>query len=92
MNIARHSQASRAEVLLKEVGTEIQGSLQDDGVGFDLLRARNGNGFGLVTMEQRIKRLGGRLSIETSPGKGTRIFFTVLLKDGEPLAVNIAQH
>jgi signal transduction histidine kinase len=80
MNIARHSQASRAEISLKEVGMEIQGSVKDDGVGFDLKRARADNGFGLITMEERMKKLGGRLSMETSPGKGTRILFRAPLK------------
>ena len=79
-NIARHSQASRAEILLKELETEIQGSVKDDGVGFDLNRARDDSEFGLITIEERIKKLGGRLSIEASPGKGTKILFRAPLK------------
>ena len=91
MNVARHSQASRAEVYLKEMENEIQGSLKDDGVGFDLAQVKNGNRFGLVTMKERIKKLGGSLSIETSPGKGTRIFFTAPIKAREPSAVKSIQ-
>ena len=82
INVARHSQASRAEILLKELQTEIQGSLEDDGVGFNPDRVRGENEYGLVGMEERIRRLGGRLSIETSPGKGTKIFFRAPLKAG----------
>lgn len=80
MNVARHSQASKTEILLKEVGREIQGSLEDDGVGFDLAGAKDGSGFGLINMEERVKKLGGDLTIETSPGKGTRISFRLPLK------------
>jgi signal transduction histidine kinase len=80
MNVARHSQASRTELLLKEVGTQIDGSLSDDGVGFDLATAKNGSGLGLATMEERIKKLGGDLWIESLPGKGTKILFRAPLK------------
>ncbi len=82
LNIARHAHASKAQILLKQSEREIQGTVEDDGIGFNLDRARDGDGFGLVTMEERINRLGGKLSIESSPGKGTRINFSLpLAKD-----------
>lgn len=74
-NVTRHAHASKAEILLQETGAEIRGLLKDDGVGFDASAARNGDGFGLISMEERIKKLGGELSVETSPGRGTRISF-----------------
>ena len=74
-NVTRHAHASKAEILLEETGAEIRGSLKDDGVGFDASAARNSDGFGLISMEERIKKLGGELSVETSPGRGTRISF-----------------
>ena len=74
-NIARHAHASTVDILLKQVGTEIHGSLKDDGVGFDLSSAKNSASFGLGVMDERIRKLGGSLSIETSPGKGTTISF-----------------
>jgi signal transduction histidine kinase len=78
MNVTRHSQASRTEVLLKQVGKSIQGNLSDDGVGFNVSQT-NGHGLGLTTMKNRIKKLGGELSVESSPGKGTRINFVLPL-------------
>ena len=80
MNVTRHSQASRTEVFLKQVGKSIQGNLTDDGVGFDLAQATNGQGLGLSTMKERIKRLGGELRVDSSPGKGTRINFVLPLR------------
>ena len=74
-NVTRHAHASKAEILLEETGAEIRGSLKDDGIGFDAPAARNSDGFGLISMEERIKKLGGELSVETSPGRGTRISF-----------------
>ena len=79
MNVTRHSQASRTEVLLKQVGKSIQGNLRDDGVGFNVTQT-NGQGMGLSTMRNRIKKLGGELSVESSPGKGTRINFILPLQ------------
>jgi len=79
-NIARHAHASTVDILLKQVGTEIHGSLEDDGVGFDLSAAKNGTSFGLGVMDERIRKLGGSLSIETSAGRGTTISFSAPLK------------
>ncbi len=83
MNIARHANASRAEVLLKQNEKEIRGELRDDGVGFNMARIKNGhNGLGLGAMKERVEKLGGILSIETAPGKGTRIWFHVTADAG----------
>jgi signal transduction histidine kinase len=77
MNIIRHSQASRADVVLKQTETEIRGSLIDDGVGFDPSVATNDDGVGLPSMRERINRLGGELEIQSSPGKGAMISFVL---------------
>jgi signal transduction histidine kinase len=79
MNVTRHSHASRAEMLLRRNKTEIHGSLSDDGVGFDPTAATNDSGLGLHTMKDRIKGLGGEISIDTTPGKGTKISFILPL-------------
>ena len=75
MNIIRHSQASRADVVLRQTRTEIQGSLRDDGIGFDPNKTRNDQGLGLLSMKERVKRLGGKLEVQSSPGKGAKVSF-----------------
>ncbi|MGH7768142.1 MAG: sensor histidine kinase [Candidatus Binatia bacterium] len=77
INIARHSQASRAVVLLKETEEEITGSVEDDGIGFEPAQVKENGRLGLGTMEERAAKLGGNLAIQTSPGKGTKIAFTI---------------
>jgi signal transduction histidine kinase len=77
MNITKHSQASRADVALRQTENKIQGTLIDDGVGFDINEARNGQGLGLTSMKERIKKLKGELDIKSSPGKGTTISFVL---------------
>lgn len=80
MNIARHAQASQAQLQLQQVGGRIHGTLADDGVGFEPKSVTGRNGYGLITMEERIKKLGGTLTINSSPGHGTRISFSAPLK------------
>ena len=82
MNITRHSHASRADVALRQTEKNIQGTLIDDGIGFDMNEVRNGQGLGLTSMQERIKKLKGELDIKSSPGKGTTISFVL------PLAAN----
>ena len=80
MNVTRHSHASRAEIFLKQNGTEVHGTLSDDGVGFEVAAATNGSGLGLNTMKERIKKLGGEFFIDPAPGKGTKISFVLPLQ------------
>jgi signal transduction histidine kinase len=86
MNITRHSQASRADIALRQTETEIRGSLLDDGVGFDTTGANNGHGLGLTSMQERIQKLRGELDIKSSPGKGTNISFVLPLADSRKAA------
>jgi signal transduction histidine kinase len=79
MNIARHSHAAHVDITLRQSAAEIRGWLTDDGVGFDQVEAGNNHGLGLPSMKERIKRLGGELEIQSSPGKGTKISFTLPL-------------
>jgi signal transduction histidine kinase len=80
MNVARHSQASELTLSLRQTERVLKGSLEDNGVGFDLARDGNGRGYGLQGMRERIEKLEGHFSLKTSPGRGTEISFTVPLE------------
>ncbi len=70
-NTARHGSASCVTVQLLGVhGVTV--SVEDDGVGFDPAE-RDGRGFGLTSMRERARALGGQLSISSAPGAGTKI-------------------
>lgn len=71
-NIARHSQATLVHVSLAAGPREMSLSIQDNGCGFEPELAGE-KGFGLKTMRERISQVGGRLSIESHPLKGTQI-------------------
>ncbi len=71
-NVARHSGATRAEVDLIYTADTLTLVVADDGRGFDTAQDP-GEGFGLQSMRERTERLGGSLSIESTPGKGTKV-------------------
>jgi signal transduction histidine kinase len=79
-NVTRHSHASKVEIQLAQVNGKLEGSLIDNGVGFNYKTLDKNNGFGLSAMEQRIKKIGGELFIKSSPGKGTHLSFQVPIK------------
>jgi signal transduction histidine kinase len=64
---------------LKAENGELRGALVDDGVGFDDGNGSSTKGFGLDNMEERIRKVGGHFSINSIPGRGTRVSFTVPL-------------
>ena len=72
-NALRHAHASTVSVVLHHNSNVISLSIEDDGIGFDPVKARGRHGFGLKGMEERVARLGGTLSVQSSPGQGTRI-------------------
>ena len=71
-NVRRH--ASAGEVVLR-LTSEPTPALEvvDDGVGFDPAEAREGGGFGLDGMRRRVEASGGRISVDSAPGQGTRV-------------------
>jgi len=69
-NAARHARARTVEVEVKRESGAVSCSVRDDGAGFDTRFVR---GLGLLGMEERVRRLGGRLAIDSEPGRGTVI-------------------
>ena len=69
-NAQRHAHAKNVNVELKQSAKAISVKIEDDGSGFDPKRTR---GMGLLGMEERVKRLGGTITIESRPGTRTII-------------------
>jgi ligand-binding sensor domain-containing protein/two-component sensor histidine kinase len=70
-NAVRHAGARRVEVAIRFDGGELELRVADDGRGFERTAARAGRG--LSNLERRAAQLGGRVAIESSPGRGTTI-------------------
>jgi signal transduction histidine kinase len=69
-NSARHAHARSVHITVKSEGARVIFSVQDDGDGFD---KRSVRGLGLLGMEERVRRLGGELRIDSRPGGGTTV-------------------
>jgi PAS domain S-box-containing protein len=75
-NINKHAQARKAEVVLDYDGAWVSLEVIDDGRGFDLhlaTTAPESGVIGLLGLQERFTLLGGRLTIESQPGQGTRL-------------------
>ncbi|HEX2980326.1 MAG TPA: sensor histidine kinase [Anaerolineaceae bacterium] len=74
-NVVKHAQVDTARVVLKIDKNPIELCIEDHGVGFDPLQTRISSGhIGLAGMMERIQALGGRMEIESMPGRGTRVW------------------
>ncbi len=72
-NIAKHAAAKHVALSLTVRKATIVLVIEDDGVGFSLQAVKGRGGLGLIGMEERVRLVKGKLSIETQPGCGTRI-------------------
>jgi len=77
-NVQRHSGANEARVTMTGGDGALRVVVADGGRGFDAASAMNG-GLGLVGMRERLHMLGGHLTIESAPGRGTVVAFEVPL-------------
>ncbi len=82
-NVAKHAEAQRAEVSVREHSGWIAVAIVDDGRGFD---ASVGHiaGFGLVGMRERVALADGTLDVESAPGAGTTIRARLPVVDRSP--------
>ncbi|MEU6032445.1 GAF domain-containing sensor histidine kinase [Streptomyces tauricus] len=73
-NALRHSGAARVDVTVEKRGPGAVLRVTDDGVGFEPKATRRaGRHLGLVSMRDRTSGVGGELTVESAPGKGTTI-------------------
>ena len=85
-NVVKHSQASQVRVTVDLNPVDFSLSVEDNGRGFNLAANRNSPsidplrlsaGNGLTNMRRRLEKIGGRCEIQSSPGLGAKIRFTV---------------
>jgi PAS domain S-box-containing protein len=72
-NVVQHSGVAEAEVELWGHDDRIELCISDSGVGFSPERAKRTSGLGLISMQERLRLVGGQLSVESEPLHGTRI-------------------
>lgn len=85
-NIGKHARAKQVSVEVTEEGGKAVFCIEDNGKGFDLKEVAGSTspdrGLGLTAMDERARMAGGILSIWSQKRKGTKITFTVPIKQG----------
>ena len=83
-NIIKHSHAKKVKVSISKVSNNIKINVEDDGVGFNheevAANAAIKTKFGLFSIRERLEHFGGRIEINSAPGKGCRIILIAPLK------------
>jgi signal transduction histidine kinase len=93
-NIKKHSGTTEATVELRATGKELQLTIQDKGIGFDVNRSSREEGIGIHSMEERVRLVGGQFSIHSALHEGTRIDVAVPCRSEQAtrLTTNAVDH
>ncbi len=80
-NVIKHAKATSIRIVAKQIENDVLLAIHDDGVGFDTLAVASdtgtSRGMGLQAMDERVKILHGTMEIQSKPGNGTSIVFTI---------------
>jgi len=84
-NAIRHSRATRVSIGISQGSSGIELEVGDDGIGFNTNEVeRRRPGMGLFTMRERAALVGGRLTLQSLPGVGTRVVVVVPVTAAAP--------
>ena len=84
-NCVRHARATRIVIALRQMGSRVRLSIRDNGSGFEVDHGAT-KGVGFAQMEDRVRKIGGRLNIQSMVGRGTCITADIYL---EPIFVTV---
>lgn len=76
-NVARHARAGSVTVSVSNGDSGVQLVVRDDGAGFDTSRQAHPTGLGLISMRERAALIGGKVDIDSAPGKGTTVTLSI---------------
>jgi signal transduction histidine kinase len=82
-NVARHAQATQAEVRIQKVNGAICMRIKDNGKGFQqerILHGKKSERLGLLGMRERLQMVGGNFSVTSARGKGTTVLAQIPLR------------
>lgn len=75
MNVVKHAKARKAAITISNAASKVRVEVSDDGVGFKPMKLYRDqqSGYGLFGIRERLKHFGGRMYIQSRPGKGARV-------------------
>lgn len=79
-NIWKHAEANRLRVMLRASNEEIELIVEDFGKGFDIEATKGRGGLGLISMQERVRLVGGSFAITTRAGDRTRVQVRIPLR------------
>lgn len=82
-NVAKHADATTAEISVELAQGSLTLSVKDNGRGFDTGDARKATGLGMISMGERARLAEGQLNVWSTPGSGTTIRVSVPLRSVE---------
>jgi len=82
VNAVKHARARSVKIDLKYTRSAFRMEIIDDGSGFDPATAGGSGGLGLRGIQERVRKMGGTLAIESSPETGTKLSVTINLDNG----------
>jgi signal transduction histidine kinase len=94
-NVIKHARVPTADVSLRRTGDRLEIQIEDRGVGFDpqaLSLESDRTRFGLFSVREQLRRIGGTLDIDSAERLGTRVTLTLPLdeKGSEPAPSEVA--
>jgi len=82
-NVARHAQATQAQVSIRLVDDMIHLAVQDDGIGIPEGKGRGRpDSHGLKIMRERAEAFGGNVNVRPAPERGTRVEASIPIQSG----------
>jgi len=83
-NACKHAFPKAVSVLIHRSSNVVRLVVEDDGKGFDVGQSQSDTQLGLVGMRERTHLVGGSMTVESSPGRGTTICISVPLGEAAP--------
>jgi signal transduction histidine kinase len=83
MNVIKHAAATLITVSLSVSQGDLLINIEDNGVGFNPQQKVEHTGFGISSVQENMKSIGGSFQLETQPGSGTRVTLRLALQLNE---------
>jgi PAS domain S-box-containing protein len=80
-NVGKHAQASEAGVMIARTGDAVVLEVRDNGLGFSTTAPRKPHSLGLMGLRERAHLVKGAVTIESRPGKGTRVQVRIPMRE-----------